>query len=103
MISAAGIGHLSRGTGISLRPGGRLQSYKLPAALAFQRSCLMLGASPHRTVFDLAHLFAVQPASIMAPAGGTEQIMPFFLPANVITGQILSDSTPFMKDNIRRP
>ena len=38
----------------------------------------------------------------MAPAGGTEHILPFFLPPDVMPGEVFADGLPFVKDDVYR-
>ena len=51
-------------------------------------------------VFFGAHFFAGKAAAIVAPAGRTKNILPFFLPADVFPGKILADGLPFVKNEV---
>src|SRR5882757_51425 len=52
--------------------------------------------------FGFPHLFTGLAASVMTPAGGTEKVEPFLLPADVFTGKIFTDVVPFVKNNMDR-
>ena len=46
-------------------------------------------------------LFAGEAAAVMAPAGRTKKILPFFLPADIFSDEILSDGLPLVEDDAR--
>jgi len=52
------------------------------------------------TGFSLTHLFTGLPAAVMAPPGRAEQVEPFLFPAYIVTGKVLADAVPFMKDDV---
>ena len=52
--------------------------------------------------FCFSQLIACQTAPIVAPAGRAEDILPFFLPADVVAGDVLADGLPLVKYNIHR-
>ena len=51
---------------------------------------------------SLPHLFAGLAASIVAPAGRAKDILPLFLPADILPGKVLLDGLPFVEDQIGR-
>src|SRR5579872_3409419 len=52
--------------------------------------------------FRRPQLFAGHPASVMAPAGRAEQVLPFLPPTDVAPAEVAGDCSPFMKDNVNR-
>ncbi len=54
-------------------------------------------------VFCGSELFTGKTAAVMAPAGGSECILPFFLPADVFPYEILPNGLPFVEDDACRP
>ena len=53
--------------------------------------------------FCFSKLITRQSAAVMAPAGRSEDILPFLLPADIVPGQVLADGLPFVENDVYRP
>lgn len=68
---------------------------------ALWRNPEILGVIGYKAlIFNGSHLFAGESAAIVAPTGGSEEVVPFFFPADIFAGEVLSDLVPFVEDHI---